>query len=226
MPQLFEENIYMRHRLDRDDNYIGRSNNFERRQSEHWRLFPSLPLVTILETVKAPTKDAARRLAQATESSWRNDFAAIGIGPPKELITGELMPTPGVYKRYFPKRPPDPVRNELAGQGFWINDFGAPLPPGRRAASPPPLSYELPPGVTECPSNTALDEFRAAHPDAWVLGLRDWWRIEPASECTQKPDTGSRIFGVPSGSRGMIGALVKVLLRHPMARRNPRGQGR
>jgi len=72
----YEQTVYMCYRLDLDDAYIGRTKDYARRESEHWQLQDLLPLMIILDKVTAATEDAARRLGQKLETSWRHDFDA------------------------------------------------------------------------------------------------------------------------------------------------------
>ena len=78
MPR-YEQVVYLCYSLDFDDAYIGRTKDYERRQSEHWQLKDLLPLMIILDTVTAATDDAAARSAQKLETSWRHDFDAARI---------------------------------------------------------------------------------------------------------------------------------------------------
>jgi hypothetical protein len=156
MPR-YEQAVYLCYSLDFDDAYIGRTKDYERRQSEHWQLKDLLPLMIILDRVTAATDDGAARSGQKLETSWRHDFDAARIrllnkagrsraAPrPEEPIIGELMPLRGVYKPYRLKTLGTPLRDALAREGVWVHGFD--IPP---AAKPRPTKPWQPSLATPC----------------------------------------------------------------------------
>ena len=231
---MFEQAVYMRYRDDCDDAYIGRTKDYKRRESEHWRQSDLLPRMIILDKVAGATESAAKRLAHGLETSWRRDFDAArirllneagrpkGAPRPEDPVIGELMPLRGVYKTYFPKTLDSSLRDALERKGVWVHGFGAPPAVRRRPTKPWKVTYLLPASVTECRTQAELDAFLVANREGWVLGIRSYWRIIQfgVGKRLQEPDTGSRLFCVKDGSSRNLDALVKVLLTHPAARKS------
>jgi hypothetical protein len=227
----YEHTVYICYSPDFDDAYIGRTKDYQRRQSEHWQLQDLLPLMIIIDKVTAATDDAAVRLGHKLETSWRHDFDAAGIPllnkagrprgapQPEQPIIGELMPLRGVYKPYRLKILGAPLRDALARKGVWVHGFDTPPAAKPRPTKPWQPSYSLPAGVTECRTQAELDTFREEYPVGSALGIRDYWRMQSVGKFKQRPDTGTRVFCVEDATPHSLDALVNVLLTHPAARK-------
>jgi hypothetical protein len=139
-------------------------------------------------------------------------------------MNGELLPIdptaprPGV-KLYMLRRLDPVVRDALAKRGLSLTGFAMPEIADRNRAREfgGPASVSFPEIVTEIRSMREQQAYRDAHPSAYALGLRDYWRIQRLSSFRQDPDRMSQVFCVPEAR--FVGALIDVLLKHPAARR-------
>jgi hypothetical protein len=86
--------------------------------------------------------------------------------------------------------------------------------PSRREAVRPTQSPVA--EVTNIRTNAELDAYKQAHPNGWVVGIREYVRILPLNQFRQEPEgkRGTLVCCAPNGAPDSTEALARVWLTH------------
>jgi|SRR5271166_1015601 len=75
--------------------------------------------------------------------------------------------------------------------------------------------------VTNVHTKAELDAFARAHPNGWVVGIREYVRILPLQQFQQNPEgkRGTLVYCAPNGAPDRIEALARVWLTDPRGKK-------